>query len=169
MGQKTWESTKHWKHELTRGFKVFSSSEGKLCRLLRKSHRVKASGQQSGAGVGTCWPKFSFVQTSPTDPFLLHKWDRWHLQWAQGSALQSELELPLYSLSLSRLQHPVDTWSDANNIPVCTQAASQRSPASALLLIGQQRGEESKAACWWSHNWIVPYYHCIQLYGSEEV
>lgn len=47
------------------------------------------------------------------------------------------------------------------------RSSPHRSPASALLPTGQQRGEVSKGACWWSaewqiqrlllHNWTVPY------------
>lgn len=95
-------------------------------------------------------PTASSKTSAPTEPVAAPQSDRWHLHRAQGTVqtppriTEPARELLLSSLPLSRLQHPALTW---DNIPECISATSKMSPASALLLIGQQRGEVSKRAC----------------------
>lgn len=108
----------------------------------------------------------------PLNPFLLHNETDGTCTERRGVVLNSpRITVRAAVCGCWRIQHPVVKLNEIKkNNPEYIQVFSQRSPASALLLIGQQRGEVSKAARQssagnqqFSYITELHYYHSVPL------
>lgn len=160
------------------GSKVFSSSERKVCRFFRESHRVEASGQQSVAGVGTCWPTFWVRQPLPKlllplNPSLLHSQTDGTCTELRGRckphrALQSQHESCCWAVCRCRgfsIRRWRETTSQSASVP--PQRCHLRQPCCWLANRGGKWVKEpvNKSTTHWTllHNWDVPPHHITFL------